>query len=131
MYAIGVNKEKRKKVKLFWENQKYFPGAGRNSMKRLNGIIGMSTDEYLKVEEKKYGLGHIRTTKKFFETFGIDVKAQKVQKNLCRFVGKPMHFMFKKRLRPNTMGIDYSQIRYKFKDPMADGNFRPNWVNVE
>ena len=40
MYAIHENKDKRKKVKLFWENSNLYPGSAVQGMKRLNGIIG-------------------------------------------------------------------------------------------
>ena len=69
-------------------------------------------------KEKLYGTGTVRTTQKFFDTFGIDVVHKKVEHHLCQFVqtGK-MHRDFNKFLRSDKMGIDYDQIHYKFKDP--------------
>jgi len=122
MYAIRENKEKRQKVKLFWENQRLYRGAELQAMKRLNGIIGMATsnDTYDHTDEYKYGLGKVRTTSKFFKTFGIHTDIQTVEKHLCSFVGKPMMREFQPYLRSNTMGIDYNQIQYKFVDPSPE-----------
>ena len=68
MYAIKANKDKRKKVKLFWENGSLYPGSDVKAMKRLNGIIGMGDpgDEYFHEQEDDYGLGQIRPKEKFF-----------------------------------------------------------------
>lgn len=121
MYAIGVNAEKRSKVKLFWENSNRYPGAAGRAMKRLNGIIGMpnTPDEvYDHTEEFKYGLGKVRTTEKFFKTFGIHTETKTVEQHLCTFVGKPMQKVFIPHLRPDGMGIDYSKIDYAFVDPI-------------
>ena len=62
-------------------------------MKRLNTIIGMAdwpTSEWPQQEKDLYGLGKVRDTEKFFKTFGIHLKEQRVEHHLCRFVGKPM-----------------------------------------
>lgn len=119
MYAIKENKEKRKKIKLFWENSHSYAGADVEAMKRLNGIIGMGdpADIFDHTDEKKYGLGNIRHLDKFFETFGIHTGTQTVEKGLCTFVGKPMMREFQPHLRKNKMGIDYDEIDYKFEDP--------------
>lgn len=120
MYAIKENKEKRKKVKLFWENSNMYRGAGEKAMQRLNGIIRMIPEDqkYFDAEEQKYGLGKVRTTEKFFKTFGIHTETQTVEDNLCKFVGKPMMNEFKPHLRANGMGIDYSKITFEFVDPV-------------
>jgi len=34
MYAVGANQAKRKKVALFWENEKLYRGKGKEGMKR-------------------------------------------------------------------------------------------------
>jgi [Skp1-protein]-hydroxyproline N-acetylglucosaminyltransferase len=120
MYAIKENKERRKKVPLFWENSSRYQGAGMAAMKRLNSIIGMGdfpASEWPQDEIHKYGLGRVRATDKFFATFGIHVKEQKVEQHLCRFVGKPMMEVFLPALRSNGMGLDYDKIHYQFKDP--------------
>lgn len=106
----------------FWDNADLYGGVGIKAMKRLLGIIGMNPEidktEWSHVEEKRYGVGKVRDVTQFFDTFGIDVVKKKVQQNLCSFVqGGKMHHQFLKHLRPNGMGIDYSQIDYKFKDP--------------
>mmetsp|Transcript_11330 Transcript_11330/g.16468 ORF Transcript_11330/g.16468 Transcript_11330/m.16468 type:complete len:647 (+) Transcript_11330:120-2060(+) len=73
------------------------------------------------IDERKYGRGLVRTVQKFLETFGIDEESRKVQENLCDFVGIPMNTIFLKNLRKDAMGIDYSKIEYKFKDPEEYG----------
>lgn len=56
---------------------------------------------------------------KFYETFGIDVVKKRVENHLCRFVNTngAMHKQFTPHLRKDGMGIDYSKITYRFKDP--------------
>mmetsp|Transcript_15517 Transcript_15517/g.20214 ORF Transcript_15517/g.20214 Transcript_15517/m.20214 type:complete len:501 (-) Transcript_15517:54-1556(-) len=122
MYAVGKNEGKRKKVSLFWENTGLYQGAGRYGMMRLLGIIGMNrvgTDPraWNHAEETKYGLGKVRSKEKFFETFGIHTETQTVEHHLCRFVQTgQMHIMFKKLMRRDGMGVDYSKVTYKFHD---------------
>ena len=123
MYAVGVNKEKRKKIKMFWENQVRYPGVEDISMDRLLGIIQINTldvsvDEWDHTEEQKYGLGKARDVNQFFDIYGIHLKKKTVEKHLCSFVNVgEMHPMFVQHLRPDGMGIDYSKIHYRFKDP--------------
>lgn len=121
MYAIKANKDKRKKVKLFWENGSLYPGSDVKAMKRLNGIIGMGDpgDEYFHEQEDDYGLGQIRPKEKFFTMYGIHTDTKTVEDHLCTFVGKPMQKKFKPYLRKNGMGIDFSQINFQWKDPKA------------
>jgi len=121
MYAIKENKEKRKKIKLFWENQNLYPGSAVEGMKRLNGIIGMGDpedlDRYFKRDEDMYGLGHARTKEKFFKLYGIHTDTKTVEDHLCTFVGKPMMEKFKPHLRKNGMGIDFDEFEFEWKDP--------------
>lgn len=142
MYAVGKNKEKRKRVKLFWENSNAYGGAETTAMMRLNGIIGMSTSssaskldpltrkrgnavgelihvekDYDHTEERRYGTGKVRTVQKFFATFGIHPDTQTVEQHLCQFVGKKMQRVFVPHLRSNGMGINYDEIDYEFVDP--------------
>jgi [Skp1-protein]-hydroxyproline N-acetylglucosaminyltransferase len=136
-YAGQDTTGKRNKVKLFWENTKSF---GREHIQkveldaflRLNGIIHMNPpsvkeDRWIHVDEKKYGIGKVRTPQKFVDTFGIDLKNHKVEQHLCKFVGKNMHLIWKQHLREDTMGIDYDKITYRFKDPDEYGI---TWKNL-
>ncbi|GAX23656.1 hypothetical protein FisN_12Hh230 [Fistulifera solaris] len=124
-YAVGKNAEVRKKVHHFWENTKY-SGTGKKAMARLLGIVHMNPEvdpqTWDHADEDIYGIGGVRTPEKFYETFGINVKAKKVEGHLCSFVdtGGKMHYEFSPFLRSDGMGVDYSKINYKFKDP------RPN-----
>lgn len=124
MYAIKENKKKRESINLFWENSGLYLGSGVQAMKRLNGIIAMGdpTDTYDHTDEKKYGLGKVRETKKFFDTFGIHPDTQTVEGKLCSFVGKPMMAVFHPHLRPNRMGINYDEIQYRYKNPAKHKN---------
>eukprot|EP00581_Thalassiosira_minuscula_P018932 CAMPEP_0183721076 /NCGR_PEP_ID=MMETSP0737-20130205/13494_1 /TAXON_ID=385413 /ORGANISM="Thalassiosira miniscula, Strain CCMP1093" /LENGTH=689 /DNA_ID=CAMNT_0025951045 /DNA_START=18 /DNA_END=2087 /DNA_ORIENTATION=- len=113
----------RKDVPLFWENSGHFRETGTYGMNRLNAIIHMTghnvnnkAHAYIKTDELKYGLGNVRDTQKFFETFGIHVKSQTVENHLCRFVGRPMQKEFMPFLRKNEMGLDYDRITYRFVD---------------
>ena len=110
---------KRKKVKLFWENQDLYPESAMAGMRRSNGIIGMGDpeDTYYHGQENEYGLGYARSTEKFFKLYGIHTDTKTVEDHLCQFVGKPMQSMFVPHLRKNRMGIDVSEIDYEFKDP--------------
>ena len=106
---------------MFWENNHLYHGAGTAAMKRLNTIIGMAPREYPPSEWPHeelhtYGLGQVRTTTKFFETFGIHTKEQRVEHNLCKFVGRPMMQEFLPALRSNRMGLDYDKIQYVYVD---------------
>lgn len=122
-YAVGKNKKIRNKVHHFWENDQKYAGTGKRAMKRLLGIVHMNPEigqsEWDHTEEDVYGVGGVRTPEKFYELFGINVKKKKLEHHLCRFVdieGR-MHKKFVPYLRKDGMGIDYSRIHYKFKDP--------------
>ena len=119
MYAIKEHADRREKIPLFWENSDLYRRATLPSMKRLNTLIGMSewpVEEWPQQERDLYTLGKVRTTEKFFKTFGIHIKEQTVEHHLCRFVGKPMMKEFLPALRDNRMGIDYDKINYEFVD---------------
>ena len=121
MYAIKENKEKRKKVKLFWENTNLYPGSAIEGMKRLNGIIGMADEEsdtFYEVEKDEYGLGQIRPKEWFFRLYGIHTDTKTVEDHLCQFVGQPMQKLFTPLIREDHMGIDFSKTEYAFVDPV-------------
>jgi len=113
---------------MFWENSQIYRGSGLYGMNRLNAIIQMlgpshktngggETTDWIKTDELKYGIGKVRELSTFFDTFGIDVKKQTVEKHLCKFVGQPMQKKFIPALRSNQMGLDYDKINYRFVDP--------------
>lgn len=77
--------------------------------------------EWNGVEEKKYGIGKVRTIEKFLRTFGININTKQVQHHLCQFVGRPMNKMFLPSLRTDAMGINYDTITFEFKDPKVHG----------
>lgn len=77
--------------------------------------------EWNSIESKKYGLGKVRTVRKFLDTFGIDLAEKKTEDNMCDFVSQDMTTIFKKQLRKDKMGVDYSKIELRFKDPEIYG----------
>ena len=89
------------------------------------GISGTSdpANDYLNLEEDKYGVGRIRSREKFFKTFGIHPSNRTIEGDLCEFVkGYPdpdisMNAFFKRFLRYDNMGVDYSRIFYHHKTP--------------
>lgn len=122
-YAVRASKDKRRKVPSFWENYKIaeYWKASPKTMRRLMGVVHMLPDVPSEIwdhtEEDIYGIGGVRTPEKFYQTFGIDVKAKKVEKDLCSFVdiSGRMHKMFTRYLRSDGMGIDYGRITYRHK----------------
>ena len=121
MYALKENKDKRSKVKLFWENQNLYPGSAVAGMKRLNGLIGMGDpedeDTFFRLDESMYGLGLARTKELFFKLYGIHTDTKAVENHLCTFVGKPMHTMFAPHVRSNGMGINFDEFEFTWVDP--------------
>jgi hypothetical protein len=101
--------------------------VGKKAMSRLLGIVHMNPEidssKWDHKQEDRYGLGGVRTPEKFYKTFGIDVVKKETQGHLCEFVsdGK-MHTDFSPHLRKDGMGIDYSNIHYKWKDPHGPNN---------
>mmetsp|Transcript_29719 Transcript_29719/g.63045 ORF Transcript_29719/g.63045 Transcript_29719/m.63045 type:complete len:675 (+) Transcript_29719:144-2168(+) len=117
----------RKDIPMFWENNDIYRGSGVYGMNRLNEIIHMvspsingETKDWIRTDELKYGIGKVRDLQRFFDTFGINVEKQKVEKHLCRFVGRPMQKEFIPFLRTNEMGLDYDKITYRFVDKQAN-----------
>ena len=123
-YAVGKNAKLRNKVHHFWENDGKYAGTGRKAMARLLGIVHMNPETdpstWDHKEEDRYGVGAVRTPETFYETYGINVHKKTVEHHLCSFVdggnGK-LHHDFTPLLRKDGMGIDYSQIHYRFVDP--------------
>jgi [Skp1-protein]-hydroxyproline N-acetylglucosaminyltransferase len=91
--------------------------GGKNSdVKESSKEEQVEEIEWNLIEEKKYGLGQVRTVKKFLQTFGINIVTKTVQAHLCRFVGKPMNDMFLRHIRHDRMGVNYDRISFVFKD---------------
>lgn len=110
-------------IPLYSDQENYDEEMEIKAMMRLTGIIhmsppGVTPDQWRHDEERKYGIGKVRTPELFFETFGIHVDTQTLEENLCMFVASPeMHEMFVPHLRPDGMGIDYSKLGgFRFKD---------------
>jgi hypothetical protein len=121
IYAIKENIARRGRHK-FWENDTLYVGALEKATARLSGITGMLGDrkrEYYRVDEEKYGLGHVRDKTQYYQTFGIHPETRTVEDHLCNFVQETMHRQFSPHLREDGMGIDYSQIDFEFKDTLT------------
>jgi len=122
MYATGKNKKKRNKIKMFWEHEDRYPGVESRSLDRVIGITHMYSYEDLpkwdRTEENLYGLGTARDVHQFYKIYGIHIEEKTVEHHLCSFVNEgEMHPLFVRHLRPDGMGIDYTKIDYRFKDP--------------
>jgi hypothetical protein len=94
-------------------------------MNRLNAIIRMASwspnvADWIRMDEVKYGIGMVRDIQTFFDVFGIHVKEQWVEGNLCRFMGQPMQKEFIPHLRKNGISIDYDTISFRFVDKWKD-----------
>jgi [Skp1-protein]-hydroxyproline N-acetylglucosaminyltransferase len=121
IFAIKENISRRQRHK-FWENDTLYSGALDKSLARLTGMTGMAGEkktEYHHVDEKKYGLGHVRDKDKYYRTFGIHPKTRTVEGHLCNFVQESMHRQFTPYLRADGMGVDYNQINFEYKDKLA------------
>lgn len=110
--------KKKEKVQLFWEHEGSFHNVAKNAMKRLSAIIDTNPNvkEWNTIEQSKYGLGKVRTTQKYFSTFGIHPNNFTVESNLCDFVHFDMHVQFTKFMTEDQMGIDYSKIDFQYKN---------------
>lgn len=100
--------------KLFTDNEVLFPGAKTRAYRRLNRLIGIHRTDalFFDLEAEKYGLGTDRSASLFFDLFGIDWRTPSIKDGLCTFVQgigtRSMHEVLTPRLRPDGMGIDYS-----------------------
>lgn len=88
---------------------------------RLFGIIRLlpskSASSRSYTEEEIYGLGSERDPAKFFTTFGIHVQEKITESNLCNFVSTGgMHILFQEHMKPDSMGIDYKGIHFRFHE---------------
>jgi Glycosyltransferase (GlcNAc) len=118
---------KRDNVPTFWENSERYKGSGVAGMRRLLAIVHMARPDpadpgavssYNHAEEDRYGLGGVRTPEKLLRMLGINVEKLEMEAHLCKFVAKGlMHQLLTPHLRPDGMGIDYSNIDYEWKDP--------------
>jgi hypothetical protein len=97
--------------------------TGAKAMNRLLGVVHMNpevdTSWWDHTEEDRYGLGGVRTPEQFYELFGINVVDKTTEGHLCLFVGTDgrMHKEFTPFLKSDGMGIDYSNIHFKWIDP--------------
>jgi hypothetical protein len=115
----------RHDVPLFWENNNIYTEDWAYWMNRLNAIIRMASwspnvADWIRMDEVKYGIGMVRDIQTFFDVFGIHVKEQWVEGNLCRFMGQPMQKEFIPHLRKNGISIDYDTISFRFVDKWKD-----------
>jgi len=124
MYAIGDNKKKRAKVKLFWEHGNLYQGVAKIAVARLVSIIHMQprnkTIPYNNIDEQMYGLGNERSAELFLDVFGMHINNMTVEHNLCSFVGKKMQRTFVPKLRKDGMGLNYDNIKFRYRNPEKD-----------
>lgn len=116
---VAVKKVKRLK---FWDLPTYDDDTALQAMQRLNSIIelGMNDNLVFPMDLKEYGIGKVRSTDKYYKTFGFHRDTASMEANLCMFVAsKEMNLRFLPALRENRMGIDYRHenlINWEFKD---------------
>jgi hypothetical protein len=117
---------KRDNVPTFWENSERYKGAGDAATRRLLAIVHLGVegpnpvapDSWDHAEEDLYGLGGVREPEQLLRILGINVKTLEMEAHLCRFVRDgDMHEMLTPRLRPDGMGIDYTNFDYRWTDP--------------
>lgn len=116
-------------IKYYDENeQQYSPQMYPNAMKRVVGIVRQNPKDdssWDHRDEEIYGLGGVRTPEKFYETFGIHVANLTTEMHMCKWVDaetNSMHTQFTPHLREDGMGINYDEISYRFRDPLAQRN---------
>lgn len=86
------------------------------SRKHLYSLIGLGTNHEDTIPQE-YGLGAVREITKFFTLFGIHASEKVTEDRLCEFVVTGnMHDEFAPHLRHDGMGIDYSQISFRFHE---------------
>ena len=106
--------------------------TGIKAMSRLLGIVRMNPEvdpsRWDHTEEERYGLGAVRTPEQFYETFGIDVVKKTTEDHMCLFVDSNgrRHKEFTPFLKPDGMGIDYSYIHFKWRDPTKPKRKEPS-----
>jgi len=108
-------------VDFFEGNATSFPGKQSSSLDRLFGLVGMNPEidstSWDHRDEELYGVGKVREASKFFTLFGIHVKERVAEQKLCDFVTSGhMQSIFIKNLRADGMGIDYSEIHFRFHE---------------
>mmetsp|Transcript_27732 Transcript_27732/g.40976 ORF Transcript_27732/g.40976 Transcript_27732/m.40976 type:complete len:89 (+) Transcript_27732:1802-2068(+) len=74
-------------------------------------------------EEEYYGIGKVRDVAQFYQTFGIHAQEKVVEAHLCNFVTSgEMHRLFHDdHLHTDNMGVDYSQVRFRFHELHLQG----------
>ncbi len=102
---------------MFWENSAAHKGQGVKALKRSMSIIKMApdipADQWDHSEEKRYGIGTVRTPELFYKLFLIDTTHRKATQ-LCPFVksGK-MHNHFQPYVQTKEKkGVDYSKLEH-------------------
>ena len=64
-----------------------------------------------------FGLGSVRSASKFFSCFGIHMNERITEQRMCEFVTSGnLHDEFTPHLRSNGMGIDYTDIKFRFHE---------------
>lgn len=122
-HEYATKSSRRKKIHMFWENSPKHRGEGFRSLKRSMAIIKMARDipdsDWDHSEQNRYGVGKERDLELFYKLFLID-PVQRTSVQLCPFVKSGvMHRNFVKYLRPNGMGIDYSNAFFESFDTAA------------
>eukprot|EP00980_Cylindrotheca_fusiformis_P030809 scaffold25453_cov171-Cylindrotheca_fusiformis.AAC.2 len=120
----NIQMTKKKRRLKFWDLPTYDDEVALEAMQRLNAIIELGINDndghVFPKSLKEYGIGQVRTTEKYYKTFGFHRENKTMEPNLCMFVAsKEMNLQFLPALRDDTMGLDYNHENLKdweFKD---------------
>lgn len=107
--------------KSFLEHKHLYEGLEGISLKRMHGILGMEIEndeqEYKNDPNELFSTGKARDLVKFWNSFGVHVRERITERKLCNFVSTgQMHKLFHEHLKPDGMGLDYSQINFRFHE---------------
>jgi hypothetical protein len=81
----------------------------------LEHLVSTNNDD--KTYSDAFGLGAVRTNQQFYTCFGIHMSGHVTEHRMCEFVTSGnLHDEFVPQLRSNEMGIDYSNIHFRFHE---------------
>lgn len=69
------------------------------------------------LQDDMFGIGHVRSLSKFFNSFGVHPKERITERKLCNFVSTGrMHKIFYEHMQSDGMGINYDGIHFRFHE---------------
>jgi hypothetical protein len=116
--GVCFDTARNEKLPSVYEVQHQYKGLEKNSLRRLDILIGMDSEGQNDIDPNEiYGLGISRPLAKFHTSFGIHPREHITEQKLCNFVSTGyMHKQFHKYLREDGMGVDYDNIHFRFHE---------------